>query len=120
MKKVNYLTLALLFVISVSCREEDTANRENASQSVTSDALLSWEGEYEVDGCGFFITVDDKTYKPENEEFINDSFKVSSLAGTEVTITYQQLDTAIEKYCGDLPTPTTTPGIKLLSLERKN
>ncbi|MEQ9440658.1 MAG: hypothetical protein RIG62_16525 [Cyclobacteriaceae bacterium] len=122
MEKATYLILTIAFLSFLGCQEEDmTADAETSgTHLVTSEALLSWEGEYEVDGCGFFITIGDQTYKPKNEDFIGDSFKVSSTTGTEVSVTYEILDTAVERYCGDLPAPLVTPGIKLFALEKGN
>ena len=95
-------------LISHSCKKD--------SDYLKSEGLLTWAGEYEVDGCGFFLTISDHEYKPENESFIDESFK----SGTNrVIVEYQLLDKQIESACGDLPTAKLTDGIILISIKKK-
>lgn len=110
--------LLILLLIGAACRMDGLAPEEATASSSTSEAILRWEGAYEVDGCGFFVELREERYKPANEEAIDASYKVSSSTGARVIITYRILETTIQKYCGDLPEPTTTPGIRLLSLDR--
>ncbi|MFQ6677140.1 MAG: hypothetical protein ACE5D0_02365 [Fidelibacterota bacterium] len=80
------------------------------------NALLRWTGDYAVDGCGFFIDIDDHEYKPEDEMTIDDSLKINS--GVEVMIQYELLNKTIEYNCGDLPHFLEVDGIKLHSIRK--
>ena len=86
---------------------------------ITSEAVLTWTGEYEVDGCGFLITIDSTTYKPHNEAIIDNSFKQSASSGVDVIIEYKPLDIEIAYYCGDVPEPKILAPIQIFSLEKK-
>ena len=92
---------------------------QRSKSVMTSEALLNWTGDYAADGCGFFITIDGKKYKPENEDIIDDSFERFSSSKIEVVIEYKLLNTEIARYCGDVSEPTVTPAITLYSLKRK-
>ena len=118
------LLLLLVIVILSSACEEYTEwfppkGQPLDSVKVDSAALLTWTGEYEVDGCGFFITINGEEYKPEYEDSIDDSFKeVYSPYGTEVVVEYQILDRNIESYCESRPTTRTLPAIEIISIHR--
>lgn len=105
----KFCTLFILLfavVFLVSC---DKDNRKE-------DALIQWTGDYAADGCGFFVTINGEEYKPENESFIDNNFKVSE--GTSVKLTYRLLNKEIESSCGDSPTLTMTEGIKIILLQK--
>lgn len=84
-----------------------------------STALLVWTGVYEADGCGFFLEIDEVRYKPESEATIDDRFKDDRSPQTAVTVEYQIPGTNVVKLCGNLPDSTSTPGVRILSLEEK-
>lgn len=116
--------LLLVTVLSSSCEKyfplPISPEAPPDSVKVDSVAILTWTGEYEVDGCGFFVDIDSVRYKPQNEDFIDDSFKRSaSPNGIEVVVKYKKL--AIEKafYCGDVPEPQVTLWIEVFSLKRR-
>jgi hypothetical protein len=108
MKKLLFF-FSLFIIFSCEDNQEDKI-RETV-------ALLRWSGDYAVDGCGFFIDIEDHEYKPEDETTIDDSLKISS--GVEVIVRYELLDEKIEYYCGDLSNSSEIDGIKLHSI-RKN
>lgn len=85
---------------------------------VKKEALLSWTGAYEVDGCGFYIEIDDNNYKPENEEIIGESFQTTE--STAVIVEFVYLNENIESWCGDLNYPQNDIGIRIFSLEEMN
>ncbi len=80
----------------------------------TKEAILSWEGEYAADGCGFFIEIDNKKYKPENEDVINNQFKTTE--NIKVKIRFKYLNRPIKYNCG--LSSHETDGIKVLSIEK--
>lgn len=92
MKNLSQIMILLLVVtiISSACEEYELFKPKSQpidSVKVDSTALLTWTGEYFIDGCGFFVTIGGQKYRPENEDFINDSFKDVELPfQTEVII----------------------------------
>ncbi len=86
---------------------------DNVDSVLTSEATLIWTGDYEVDGCGFIIVIDQVEYKPINEDFIAEELKDGE---TEVTLTYIHLTDQIEKFCGDKPDPFIFEAIRVLSV----
>ena len=118
------LLLLVITIMSSACEEyaewfpPKGQPQPRDSVMVDSAALLTWTGEYDVDGCGFFITIDGEEYKPEYEDSIDDSFKeVYSPYGTEVVIEYQILDKEIESYCESMPITQTLPVIRIISIQ---
>lgn len=82
-----------------------------------SDAVLRWTGDYAADGCGFFMTIDDHEYKPENESIIDDGYKSDS--ETQVVIEYRILSEQIEFWCGEMSDPLMRDGIRIISIQKK-
>ena len=111
--KIHIVLLILIpiFCLILSC----SYNVEN-NPNLTADAVLTWTGEYEVDGCGFFIIINEHKYKSENESIIDDSYKISG--ETTVKVEYEILNKTIESWCGDLPYTTKTDGIKIISIRK--
>ena len=110
MKMLKILLSIFTIGFVFSCENDDD------SDNLKSDAVLTWTGDYAVDGCGFFVMINDHNYKPENESIIDSYFKSGS---NNVIIEYQLLNRKIETACGDLPTPTLTDGIKIISIRKK-
>ncbi len=110
MKKQIFKTSLFLFITLLMF------NFTSCNKDKTSNATISWHGEYEVDGCGFFITLDNHEYKPENESIIGDEFKNGSQS---VIIEYKITNKIVESACGDLPESTKTDGIKIISIEKE-
>jgi len=110
MKKTGVLILICTIGFVLSCK------KDNDSNNLKSDAVLTWTGDYAVDGCGFFVTINDHEYKPENEAVIDDNYKSGS---SNVIVEYQLSNRKIESACGDLPTSTMTDGIKIISITKK-
>lgn len=90
------ILIFLLFtaILSISCKS--TVEPEN--EIVTKEAIVIWEGDYAVDGCGFSFEIDSEKYKPKNEDFISDEFKKEPQ--TQVKIQFIYLNKQIEYYCG--------------------
>lgn len=109
MKKILlFIFILLVLVFSSACEEGNDVIFEQ-------DAKLIWTGEYDVDGCGFFIEIDTIQYKPENEGIIPPEYKKSE--PLEVTVQYIDLLYEIEYSCGDLPDPQKSKAIKLTSID---
>ena len=104
----NIIFILSLLLITFACDEGNEVIYEN-------NAKLIWTGEYEVDGCGFFIEIDSVEYKPENENIIPAAFKVNE--PLSVTVQYIDLLYDIEYFCGDLPEGQKSRAIKLTSID---
>jgi hypothetical protein len=107
---LNTRIILLIFTLGffLSC------NKSEDSKTLKSQAVLKWFGDYAVDGCGFFITINSHSYKPENESIIDNSFKSDSC---NVTVEYQLLDKKISSSCGFI-SPIKTDGIKIISITK--
>ena len=92
---------------------------QRSKEVITSEAVLTWNGEYEVDGCGFLITIDSNTYKPHNEEIIDNIFKEIASSGLDVIVDYKPLDIEIAYYCEDVPEQKALKPIQIFSFRRK-
>lgn len=103
--------LVLLLFILISSNSCDQGNEV----IYVNNAKLIWTGDYEVDGCGFFLEIDSIGYKPENENIIPPAFKINE--PLSVTVQYIDLLYDIEYYCGVLPEPKRSKAIKLTSLD---
>ena len=108
MKKIIILFIICALGTLCSCSKD--------SDNIQGEGLLTWSGDYEVDGCGFLITINGHEYKPENESIIDNSYKTSSI---HVIVEYQLLNRKIEYSCGDLPTSTLKDGIKIITIRKK-
>jgi hypothetical protein len=109
MKRHIFLITALLtFVSLISCSDDNEVMYEK-------NAILKWTGDYDVDGCGFFIEIDSVDYKPENEGIISKEYKVNE--SLSVTVQYIDLLYDIEYYCGDSPNKQKAKAIKLTFLD---
>lgn len=115
MKYIFYLFQVLLVFISLSCKDEGTGTTFGNENVQTKQAVLLWTGAYEVDGCGFFVLIEDKRYKPENENEINNEFKKND--STNVRIKYELLNREIPYNCGVVPT-LKVEGIKVISIDK--
>jgi len=76
--KITLMIIATTFLF-FSCDKDEV-------ETIKSDAIVLYEGDPAVDGCGFFLLIDEKKYKPVvlDPEFSQD--------GLEVYIEYQLLD----------------------------
>ncbi len=107
----NTLVIILLFeslIFFQSCKEHDE------DKVVSEEAILFWGGDHAVDGCWFTVEINGNVYKPENEDFISDEYKVHP--PTTVIITFEYLNRDIEYFCGMLP--TKNKGIKIISISK--
>ncbi len=82
----------LLFILIVGCNEKEENN------ILESNAVLRWTGSYAVDGCGYFIDIGEKEYKPENETDIPEHFNTSENANVFIEYTYT--DEQVAYSCG--------------------
>ena len=94
-------------MIFIGCTKEKTGQ----------DAILLWRGEYEADGCGIFLYINGKTYKPNNENEIGEEFKENS--ALNVTIDYKLPNKDIEYHCGDAPEPQKEKSIEIISIKMR-
>lgn len=61
----------LVFAIT-SCTKESKKD-----DSLSASATNIWQEAYEVDGCVFFVKIDNHEYKPAYVEILNESFRFS-------------------------------------------
>ena len=101
----------LFLVISVFSFNSCDLFTENENQIVSKEAVLVWENPA-VDGCGFFIEFDNKSYKPENEDIIQGDFNENSR--TLVKILFIYLNKEIEYGCFD--NTYKAEGIKIITI----
>jgi len=107
----NHLSVLLLIVLAIltlSCEDKNEV-------IVEPNATLIWTGDYDVDGCGFFIEIDSVEYKAENEEIISPDFKVDH--PLSVSIQYLDLLYDLDYYCGDSSEPNKAKAIKLTYMD---
>ena len=69
--------------------------------TINSTGTLRWTGPLAADGCGFFVDIEGKEYKPSNEEVTPVSFMENN--SSQVQIQYRVLKEPIEYSCGMLP-----------------
>jgi hypothetical protein len=109
MRNLLLKAIPLFLMISIlSCEEGNEVIYEP-------NAKLIWTGEYDVDGCGFFVEIDSVQYKPENESILPPQYRTSE--PIDVTVQYIDLQYEIEFFCGDLPNASKAPAITLTSLD---
>lgn len=89
----NLLGMATLLFLMGAC--------QNNMNQTTSDATLRWTGMIAADGCGYFLDIDDKEYKPSNEEVIPESFQQND--SSPVRVTYEFVEEPLEYSCGMMP-----------------
>lgn len=108
---MRYLVMLLVirFVI-IGC----STSTENGDKIITKEAVLIWSGAQAVDGCGFFIEIENKIYKPENEDIIPNEFENYSI--TSILITFEYLNKEIEYDCGF--SHLKTEGIVIVALRK--
>lgn len=105
---LSFYLPASLILLFFSC----TSNQETH----TAEARLRFTGLLAADGCGYFLDIDGKEYKPSNEEVIPASFQDQESSTIEVT--YQILDEAVEYSCGMMPTQYQA-NLKILEINPK-
>ena len=102
------LLIGLLFIFTIACDEGNDV-------IVEPNAQLVWTGNYDVDGCGFFVKIDSIQYKPENEGIIPPEYR--TIEPLSITVQYIDLLYDIEYSCGDLPEVQKSRAIKLTSMD---
>jgi hypothetical protein len=102
------LLISLVLILIIACDEGNDI-------IVESNAKLIWTGNYDVDGCGFFVEIDSIHYKPENEGIIPPEYRTSE--PLSITVQYIDLLYEIEYNCGDLPEAQKSKAIKLTSMD---
>ena len=110
MRNIIYLIMSFLLILLSSCEIEN-------STSVTKDAILIWQGEYNQNGCGFIFIIDKVEYKPRNEVFIDNRFKISGQIN--VTVEYILLNEIIQYRCGGNPNLEDRESLDVLSVREK-
>ena len=109
MKKYFVIVLLILSITFVlSCEDENEV-------IINANARLIWTGDYDVDGCGFFVEIDSVEYKPENEGIIPPQYKKDE--PLDITVQYIDLLYEIDFFCGDLPESQSSPAIELKSID---
>ena len=113
MKYFSFVAVALLLTLLTSSCGNDTLQQT----SKTDEALLVWSGEYMVDGCGFHVVINDRQYKPVDEEAIDAIFKTDE--PTPVILSYELTGETINRPCGLSPESREMDAIRIQSIKRK-
>lgn len=103
-----FLMSALLLLTWVGC------SKKNPLESQT-QAIITFTGDYAVDGCGYWISIDEIQYKPTNEEVIPESFKTSS--PDTIQLTYIEETSQKDFQCGLDPTTREVEKLKIVEIE---
>lgn len=114
MRSINLLG-ALLLLVALSFNSCQNESMKQQSEKI--EGLLVWSGEYMVDGCGFHVVINDRQYKPEDEEAIDQAFKTEE--PVPVLITYELTGETIDRRCGLSTESKAMDGIRILSIERR-
>ncbi|MBC8345402.1 MAG: hypothetical protein ISR82_01815 [Candidatus Marinimicrobia bacterium] len=107
----SIISAILLGIIFISCANEDSSTLK------TAEAILIWEGAYEVDGCGFIIEMRGKTYKPKDESKIGAEFMENHK--TTVIIEYFLPNEILEYLCGDAPYYQKKEALEIISINKR-
>ncbi|KAA3610768.1 MAG: hypothetical protein D8M58_21240 [Calditrichaeota bacterium] len=107
--KLKQYMLLLIFFLAHNC------SNSVGNDVITKEGIVIWEGSYAVDGCGFSIEIEDKIYKPENEEIISVDFTISHR--TQAIIRFEYLHKELEYSCG-FSGPQLREGIKLIAVSK--
>jgi hypothetical protein len=110
MKRIAFIIAVFMLVVIASCEIDNNT-------STTKDAILMWQGEYSQNGCGFILIIDKVEYKPRNEIFIDNRFKISGQIN--VTVEYVLLNEIIQYHCGGNPQVEERESIDVLSVREK-
>lgn len=106
------LTLVGLFsFMMTSCQNGSDDSPE------TANAMLVWSGEYMVDGCGFEVLIDGKRFKPDNENEIDEAFKVEG--ETPVQVTFERLGRQLDIRCGLSTQSRAMDAIRVVSVKKR-
>ena len=110
MKSISVIVVVLIIGLFASC------NKDQSDSTKFNNGILRWTGEYATCGCGFFISINEHDYKPENENNIDDNFKTNE--EIQVILEYEELHEKIGYSCGDSPHAFYSDGIKIISIKK--
>ncbi len=114
---MKYFSLVLLLILCFITSCTNDKGISNSNTSIKNNIVnIYWEGEYEYDGCGFFIQIGELRYKASNEEKIGNEFKTSKQSPAQLE--YIILDDKIIYHCGDLPSASKIDGIEIISIQK--
>lgn len=103
------LLLLLGTLLIISCKEEPPEPETVDFRPV----VVRWTGDYRVDGCGFFVEIDSVSYRPLNEDYFSDAFRMVS--DTIVEMNYLNLNQEITSQCGQ-GFPFKIGGIEVMAI----
>ena len=103
--------MVIVLGMCFSCTKENGIYEKNAT--------VIWKGSIALDGCGFWVEINGKEYKPTNEDIIDDFYKSEVLKRIRVEVEYKLLEKNAEVYCGLSTTPINTGKIEIISIKKK-
>jgi len=112
MKHLKFLFLIIVLGVCFSCE------KKNEGDIFKETAILTWQGEIALDGCGFWVKINGKEYKPVNEDIIDVSYEIVG-EKIRVEIEYKLLEKNVEYYCGLSNTPMNVGKIEIISIKKK-
>jgi len=108
MKRLCFLVAIPVLGLCFSCEKD--------KDILKGDAILTW-GNPALDGCGFFIEINGKEYKPTNVYIIDKSYEEDG-EKMRVKIKYKLLNEKIRYSCGPA-VDAIGDGIELISIKKK-
>ena len=105
--------MLLLLAGSLSSCE---TKEEGCYTTETVDGIIKWSGDYAVDGCGYFLMVGEKEFKPTNETAIPDTYKAGGWEGTQVEVRILNYQKQISAGC---QLPYQTNAAKILEIRKR-
>lgn len=109
MKIHKYLFFVILLIsLLIAC---DNTNEV----LIDSNAYLIWTGDFDQDGCGYFVQIDTTMYKPVNEAILPFAYKREE--PLSITVQYIDLLMDVEYTCGDSKETQKAPAIKLTTVD---
>ncbi|MFZ1255017.1 MAG: hypothetical protein WAR77_01630 [Saprospiraceae bacterium] len=92
MRNLNYIGF-ISMLIFLSCDA-----KEDCLHDLKAVVKIRWTGDYAVDGCGYFIDIQNIGYKPINEDYIKNTYSI--LQDTIVHMRYFDLKNSKLVMCG--------------------
>ena len=104
--------LLMLVGSLISCEKQE----EGCYAFETVEGIIKWSGDYAVDGCGYFLMVGEKEYKPTNEADIPDTYKAAEWQGMPVEVKIINYRKQISSGC---QLPYQTNAAKILEIRKR-
>ena len=109
----NICALVSILLVAACATRLDPLEEDIADKVITAQVTLNYTGSLAVDGCEFFVNYKGETYKPLNEDIIEEKFKSGS---RDIKMKFVVEEVPIDYQCGLNPTPTTYKAMTIISI----